>query len=135
MARDNNTIKINALKLVAPNKPIKYIKNCNFDVDGTIIHTRYKAKPSTGNKFPFNINENTLKADYELWVCGNSKDYYVIPKEIIAEMYFDPTSYPDHTHPDIRIVTIDLSTHAVVYRRAGGPLDLSSWFRGKISFS
>lgn len=94
-------------------------------VGNNIIHVRYKSKNlRTPAKYIFNINPNTLSADYELWICSKPDTYYLIPISVIKKIYSDPNSYKDYHHPEIRIVTIDSNNHYVTYARPGKSLSL-----------
>lgn len=70
-------------------------------------------------KFKFNINPNTLSADYELWVCGSVAIYYLMPVAFIRDIYEHPNSYIDHFYPQIRIVSVDANVHTVTYAAGG----------------
>src|SRR5947209_4003869 len=60
-----------------------------------LVHTRFK----TSGPFSFNLNPATLRADYELWICGDPKVYYLLPITRIREMYHHPDAYIDNHHP------------------------------------
>lgn len=69
--------------------------------------------------YKFNINPNTLSADYELWICGSAGVWYLVPIDLIGRIYSDPAAYPDHRHPEIRVVS--LNTKRSLFRSWLGP--------------
>ena len=70
-------------------------------------------------KYKFNINPNTLSADYELWVCGNASVYYLMPISLMQSIYQNSNTYVDRMHPEIRVVSVDIHTHMVAYASGG----------------
>src|SRR2546423_11348443 len=94
--------------------------NSKFKSSGRIIHMRYCSPNGAGNpKYKFNINPNTLSADYEVWICGEVDDYYLVPKNVIAQMYTDSEAYVDMLHPEIRVVSVDTNNDMATYARGG----------------
>ena len=116
--------KSRVLQTIAGSKTYTNIGKARYRVGGTEVHVRYKSKPSHGTSYPYNINPNTLRADYELWVCGESDGWYLIPMREIRLIYKDPDAYVDRRHPDILVVTVDVASHTVVYGSGGKSLDL-----------
>jgi len=104
-----------------------------YDVGGKIVHARY-CSPSgkSSTHYKFNINPNTLRSDYELWVCGNEQRYYLIPIRHIREMYEHPDAYPDKHHPAIRVVSVDVGSHGAMYAAGGARLDLKQFYRATL---
>lgn len=97
-------------------------------IDQKKYHTRTKSKPSSGAKYPFNINPSTLDADFEVLTFGqHPNSVYIIPTNIIYQMYSDPEAYVDNHHPKIRVYTIDLDTNEATYARGGKKINLSSY--------
>ena len=103
-----------------------------YRIGGTIVHIRYKSKASHGTAYPYNINPNTLRADYEVWICGDSDGWYVIPMNVIREIYDDPDTYVDRHHPEIRVVTVNAATHDVMYGAGGKRLNLSPYRNARL---
>ncbi|MCG8605091.1 hypothetical protein MJD09_08855 [bacterium] len=95
-----------------------------YDVEGETIHTRYCSPPT----YKFNLNPNTLRSDYELWICGDESHYYFIPIQYIRQMYNHPEAYPDRHHPEIRVVSVDRNTHMATYAKGGKKMDLREYF-------
>ena len=97
-----------------------------YSVGDRLVHVRYKS-PSVNMRFPFNISRTTLKADYELWICGDEKAYYLIPMEIIRKMYDDPNAYHDKMHPNLTVVTCSTADDKVTYATGGTSIYLSQY--------
>ena len=94
------------------------------------VHARYCAPGS--EHYKFNLNPNTLRADFELWICGSAEHWYLIPIDVIRQMYDHPAAYPDNLHADIRVVTVDAQSHRVVYAAPSILLDLVPYFQATI---
>ncbi|MBI5725334.1 MAG: hypothetical protein HZA50_15360 [Planctomycetes bacterium] len=94
------------------------------------VHARYCAEGS-GN-FKFNINPNTLRSDYELWICGDTSHWYLIPVRVIKAMYDHPEAYPDKLHPEIRVVSVDMRDHSAVYASPSIKQDLCPYYQAKL---
>jgi hypothetical protein len=97
------------------------------------IHVRFCAK-GEGN-YKFNINPNTLRADYELWICGKPEHWYLIPVRVLQEMYDHPAAYPDKTHPEIRVVSLDATHHLAGYAAPSVKRDMRSYFGATLAKS
>lgn len=102
-----------------------------YRLGSTTVHARYCSSGS-GNYYKFNINPNTLRADFELWICGSRDHYYLIPMSVIEDMYKHPTAYPDNHHPKIRVVTVDQYVHSARYASPSITRDLSPYFRATL---
>ncbi len=109
-----------ALSKIANGATIVPAGNAKVRIGNSIIHVRFcsrnKAAPG---KFKFNINHNTLSADYELWVCGSAAIYYLMPIEFMRDIYNNPDTYIDRMHPEIRVVSVDTNIHTVTYASGG----------------
>jgi len=79
--------------------------------------------------FSYNINPNTLTADFEVWICGEADSYYLFPTSVMKSIYEDPDAYVDKTHPEIRVAEVDMATHSLLFGRSGKRLDCSGYFR------
>ncbi len=103
------------------------IGNSKFRVEGNTVHVRFCSKDKGRSKnFKYNINPNTLTADFELWVCGEAATYYLMPVTIMESIYNDPNAYVDRAHPERRVVSVDTASNKFVYAsggkfRSGGP--------------
>lgn len=123
----NTTVKNAALAKVANGATVASVGNAKVRIEKSVVHVRYCSRnPSVPGKFKFNINPNTLSADYELWVCGNVALYYLIPIAFMRDIYGNPDTYIDRMHPEIRVVSVDANAHRVTYASGG----VSSSLRG-----
>ena len=109
-----------ALNKIANYDTIASIGKSKFRIDKVVVHVRYcSTNEKAPEKYKFNINPNTLSADFELWVCGNSATYYLMPVAFMREIYENPSTYVDNTHPEIRVVSVDSGSHFVTYAAGG----------------
>ena len=77
------------------------IGDSKYKFGNTIVHVRFCSSDTrSSSRYKFNINPNTLTADYELWICGSSENYYLVPNKIIKDIYYNPDAYIDKHHPD-----------------------------------
>lgn len=94
------------------------------------VHVRYRSRPkSKGTVFSYNINPNTLRADFEVWICADPEKYYLFPIRVMKEIYGDPDTYVDYQHPEIRVAEVDVSSHRVLFGRHGKSIDGTQYFR------
>ena len=101
--------------------PSKWIIGGKF-----IVHLRFRSSPKAdGWTYAYNINPNTLSADFEVWICGSSKIYYLIPMHVLEKIYNDPNTYVDYQHPEIRVIDINTTTHSALYGSGG---DFTSYY-------
>ena len=123
-----STIEKNAaLAKVANGATVASAGNAKARIGKSVIHVRFCSRnPGAPDKFKFNINPNTLSADYELWVCGSAALYYLMPIEFMRGIYDNPDTYIDRMHPEIRVVSVDANAHTVTYASGG----VSSSLRG-----
>lgn len=122
--------KQSAVRRIAANQPVVPLGRAKFRVGTSTVHVRFCSENRTSpTKYKFNINPNTLSADYELWICGEESRYYFAPTAVMTQMYNHPDSYPDRLHPEITVVSVDTVDHRVTYARGGRSLDFSPYFR------
>jgi hypothetical protein len=98
-----------------------------YRIRGRKVHARYSAR-----NYKFNLNPNTLRADFELWICGSCEHWYLIPIDVIRYMYEQPAAYRDNTHTEIRFVAVDGSAHRVEYAASRLSLSLAPYFRATL---
>jgi len=115
---------------ISPGESATRIGDEIYRIHGFKIHARYCA-PGSGH-YKFNINPNTLRADFELWICGSANHWYLIPMNEIRQMYKHPAAYPDKHHADIRVVTVDSQSHQVGYAAPSIAEALTSFFRATL---
>lgn len=112
--------KKSALSVIAYGSDISSLGKAKYKIDGSIVHVRFCSQSSRApEKYKFNINPNTLSADYELWVCGSAAVYYLMPVSVMREIYNNPSTYEDRHHPGIKVVSVDTNTHIVTYASGG----------------
>ena len=122
-----NTIEI-VLKKIAGTAEIKNIGKNKVEIDGYTIHYRLKNHDkSFSSKYPFNINLNSINADFELWICGSDTSYYLVPIEKIESMYWHPMAYVDKHHPNIRALTVNNWNDEVIYASPSVKFDLKPY--------
>lgn len=97
-----------------------FIGGSKYKLNQNTVHVRFcSVEKGRAAKFKYNINPNTLSADFELWVCGDASTYYLMPVALMQTIYGDSDTYVDHAHPEIRVVSVDTSSHNVNYGRGG----------------
>ena len=100
--------------------------HAKYLINNQIIHVRFCSTDNNReDHYKFNINPNTLSADYELWICGDTSNYYQIPIQLIYQIYNDPNSYWDHYHPEIKIVSVNIDTDSIIYSTGAEPMDIN----------
>ena len=93
-----------------------------------VIHERFCSTDRNRiHHYKFNINPNTLGTDYELWICGDENTYYLIPIQLIRQIYYDPESYPDSYHHGITAVSVNTVKNTVSYATGGKTIDIASY--------
>lgn len=113
---------------LANGKTITDLGKHKINIGGIEIHYRLKNFPKANpDKFPFNINPNSLGAKFELFICGNEDCYYLLPVDKIKEMHFHPAAYQDKRYPKITIITIDSTRNKVTYASPSISLDITPY--------
>ena len=121
--------KLAALSAASSGERPSPVGNAKYRLGQKVVHVRFCSDSSTSpSKYKFNINPNTLSADFELWVCGNSRCYYLMPLAFMREIYDNPKTYVDRMHPEIRVVSVDSRNHTVTYASGGVGASLRSYF-------
>lgn len=134
MARTGDLAKRAVLQALAVEQPVVGAGRSKVRIGGAVVHVRFcSANAAAPEKFKFNINPNSLAADFELWICGEESRYYLAPITVIHQMHRHPESYPDRHHPNITIVSLDASTHRVTYARGGEAMDFRPYFRRQLT--
>jgi hypothetical protein len=89
----SNTEKSAALIAIANGvKPLNAGKS-KYRIGQRLVHVRFCSADAAGStKFKFNINPNTLSADFELWLCGSAKTYYLMPVALMHSIYENPNT-------------------------------------------
>lgn len=116
----NEEIKYAVMKNISGSKGYTFIGRASYLIGSTTLHVRFCSTDSKGSPhYKFNINPNTLNADYEVWICGDIDTYYLLPNSLIKKIYEDPEAYVDSHHPKIRIVSVNVETNTVTYATGG----------------
>ena len=125
-----------ALAIAANGAPVVSKGKAKYRVGSALVHVRFCSENvEAPAKFKFNINPNTLTAEYELWVCGSAAYYYLVPISFIRDIYDDPNTYEDRHHPGIKVVSVDADSHRVTYASGGVCAGLRSFFRATLPMS
>ncbi len=100
------------------------------------MHVRFcSASARAPGKFKFNINPNSLSADFELWVCGEANAFYLIPISFIRAIYDNPNTYQDTHHVGIKVVSVDAHEHKVMFASGGVSANLKQFFGARLHVS
>ena len=127
-------IKQTVLQKVASGGTFIPLPKAKWRIGDSVVHVRYRSYPkSDGQSFAFNINPNTLSAEFELWICRDCEIYYFSPIVIMKKIYSDRDTYVDKTHPNIRIAEVNIRSHRILYGRGGKALDGSEFFQAVLS--
>lgn len=129
-AATRRRIKETVFGSIAPGNVVQRSGRATYWIGGWRVHARYCA-PGAGH-YKFNLNPNTLCAEFELWICGSASHWYLIPIEVIREIYDHPAAYPDNRHADIRVVTVDTQLHRAGYAAPSVVLDLDPDFKSTL---
>ncbi len=125
--------KKSALLAIANGSSVSSLGKAKYRVGGSVVHVRFCSQsPRAPEKYKFNINPNTLSADYELWVCGSAALYYLMPVSFMRGIYDDPNTYEDRHHPGIKVVSVDTASHTVTYASGGVGSSLRQYLSAKI---
>jgi hypothetical protein len=110
-----------------------FIGRSKYKLNQKTVHVRFcTEEKGRSTKFKYNINPNSLSADFELWVCGSASTYYLMPVELMQAIYKDPDTYIDRAHPEIRVVSVDTSSHKVNYARGGKFRSVSPYLNAQV---
>jgi hypothetical protein len=120
------------LDRLAPKRWVHY-RSSLYEVDGLKLHVRWcSTYPKRPSHYKFNINASTLRADLEIWICGSPDMYYILPVSEIRKMYGHPRAYHDYRHPNMRVVTVNTTDHAVIFARGGTGINLRDYLLAKL---
>ena len=97
------------------------------------VHSRFVSwSSSRPGRYPFNINPDSLSADFEVWVCGDEDLWYTLPQKVIKEIYDDPDARVATDRPGHRIVTVDADDNTLDYNSRGERLNLSRYRNARL---
>lgn len=121
---NDNTKTAVLLQLSKHNRPVALGK-AKYSFGQRSVHVRFCSTNSRApTRFKFNINPNSLSAEYEVWICGSVRCYYLVPRDVVEVMYCHSAAYPDRAHPGIRVLSVDVHRHVVRFARDTAPIDL-----------
>lgn len=124
--------KRKALKTIAADKRIVRLPRANVGIGDKTVHVQFRPEPKTApDIWSFNVNKNILLADFDVWVCGTGESYYLVPKNVVREIYNVADGWTDSTYPDIKVVQIDRQSHVCSYREAPG-MDFSAYYQARL---
>jgi hypothetical protein len=125
--------KKTALGQVAKSKKVAKVGKAKYCVGKSSGHIRFcSANPKAPEHSKFNINPNTLSADFELWICGNGSTYYLSPIVQIQSIYENPDAYIHRMHPKLRVVSVDTLLHEATYAAGGVRTSLGRFLRATL---
>jgi len=119
---DTDKYREAVLQKIAGNKEFIKAGKVTYTIDGNNYHI--KVKTDDLKKYPFNINNAVLSADFEVYVCGSDELYYVIPNELIKLMHTDPDAMPDHSHPGLTIIDVFPQENKIIYGTGGKAINI-----------
>ena len=122
-------IKDQVLDRISAGRSRSRLPKEKWRIGNSVVHVRYRSSPKSKSVFSYNINPNTLTADFEIWICGEADSYYLFPIAVMKSIYEDPDAYVDKTHPEIRVAEVDMATHRLLFGRGGKELDCATHFR------
>lgn len=126
-------IKNQVLHRISGGQSYKSLPKYKWLVNNSVVHIKYRSSPKSKSVFSYNINPNTLTADFEVWICGEADSYYLFPVAVMKSIYEDPDAYVDKTYPEIRVAEVDMATHRLLFGRGGKRLDCSGYFRAVLA--
>ncbi len=129
-ASKRQMIKDEVLSAISGGSSPAHLGRETYRLGSTTVHARYRA--SGPDNYHFDINPNTLRADFELWICATADHYYLIPMSVIEDMYHQPAAFPDKHHPVIRAVTVNTCAHSVRYASPSISRGLRPYFRATL---
>ncbi|MBL8894666.1 MAG: hypothetical protein JNJ53_08690 [Rhizobiales bacterium] len=117
---------------VAGDRQHRRIGDAMYRVGDAKVHVRYVSWPKARSTYAFNVNPTTLRADFEVWICGDASSYYLTPIEVIRTLYDDPDAYVDRRHPKLRVMEVSLDDHSCLYARGGQRKNFSPYYLAKL---
>lgn len=103
-----------------------------FDLNGVRVHVRH-TWVSVRSNWWFDINPNTLRADFELWLCGYPSLWYLVPVSAIRYMNEAPTAYPNTEKSGTTEVTVNEDNDTCIFARNEPRLDVSRFRHGRLT--
>lgn len=121
--------KHRVLSKLANGMTISNAEKSKYRIGKYIVHIRFRREGNPlKQRYIFNINPNTLSAEYEIWICGSSAKYYLIPILFIQQIYNNHFGYSDGHNPGLKIVTVYAGIHEVQYAAGGTRKSLREYY-------
>jgi len=103
-------------------------------VSAGVVHIRFCSTNLQNHlQYKFNINKNTLSADFELWICGSNDQWYLLSMSVIRELHEHPDAYEDYQHPGLTVVSVNINKNEVLYARGGISEDIGKYYKAKFA--
>ena len=125
MPAKTDALRDKVLRKIATGQSYQKVGKVTYRIGRKSVHIKVK----TGNlrKYPFNINDAVLSADYEVLVCGSEDKYYVLPQALIKKMHEDPHAMEDSWHPGYTVYDIHPQQNSIVYGTGGASVDITKF--------
>lgn len=120
-----NAYRKTVLRKIAGDRTFKKMGPVTYEIEGKRFHI--KVKTGQLKKYPFNINDTVLTADYEVYVCGTDALYYMVPIDLVKTMHADPAAMPDYRNPGYTIIDIYPDEEQIIYGTGGKSLNVSKY--------
>ena len=105
-----------------------------YRVGQEVVHVRFCSNAAAdGVSYAFNINPNTLSADYELLICGRPSVWYLIPIDEIQHIYDSPNAYRDRSNSKLRIINMNTQDDQLLYGVGGYKLDCTDYYQATLA--
>ncbi len=126
--------KEGVLNTISDGRSIKLIDSFRnkWQVGEFVVHVRQVARPKVMSddengeprlSYGFSILDNSLDADFELWICGEPYLFHwLLPTPLIRDIYNDPDAYQDYSKTINTVVvtaTFDVKEDYISYGRKG----------------
>ncbi len=126
----NDSEKKQLVAELAEGETPAYAGRAKLKVGAGIVHIRFcSTSLSNHEQYKFNINKNTLSADFELWICGSKKNWYLLPMDVIREMHQHPDAYEDYQHPGLTVVSVYSDSDEVMFARGGMRKNIREYYQ------
>jgi hypothetical protein len=124
--------KASVLTSLAQGRRVERLPKHTVRIGTSAIHVRFRTKSKSGSIWSYNVNPNTLRADYELLICGSPECYFLIPVSRIREIYDNPRTYPDRLHSRIKVLEVNTKTHMCRFGSAGLQMDFTAYYCARL---
>lgn len=127
MSTTTDVYREKVLRKLAGENPYKKVSGVVFQIAGKRFHI--KVKTGTQRKYPFNINDTVLSADYQVLICGTDECYYVLPIDLMRKMHTDPLAMPDYRNEDKGYTIYDVhpQQNKIVFGTGGKSVDVAKY--------